>query len=94
MLDPLSGTLLIATFPLLGAVAMYFFIKHNEIGRKEWYFLFGFISVTAYFVFASAPEVVYKDYAQKGDYTPVVVFGVLAMMMLFIAIYFFRRHLE
>jgi lipopolysaccharide export LptBFGC system permease protein LptF len=93
-MDPLLGTLLVAIFPLIGALLLYYLAKKGKVKKREWYFLLGFIFITAFYIYASAPEVVYSSYATKGDYFPVIVFGLLAMVILFVAIYFFRRHLE
>ena len=94
MMDPILFTVFVALLPVVGAVGLYYIVKKGRIRKKEWYFIFGFISLTAFYIYASAPEVVYAEYATKGIYWPVVIFAFLGMAFLFISMYFFKKHLE
>jgi len=94
MMDPLIFTVLVALLPVVGATFLYVLAKGGRVKKREMYFIFGFISLTTFYIYASAPEVVYAEYATKGIYTPVIVFGLLGMLFLFVSMYFFKKHLE
>jgi hypothetical protein len=94
MIDPLTFTILVALLPVVGATFLYVLAKGGRVKKRELYFIFGFISLTTFYIYASAPEVVYAEYATKGLYAPVIIFGLLGMVFLFISMYFFKKHLE
>jgi hypothetical protein len=94
VIDPLTFTILVALLPVVGATLLYVLAKGGRVKKRELYFIFGFISLTTFYIYASAPEVVYVEYATRGLYAPVIIFGLLGMIFLFVSMYFFKKHLE
>jgi len=90
-MDPLLSTLLIALFPAVIIMLMWYAFR-GERARKEIYFLLGFLAISLFYVFAPDPALVYKLYGQGGDTTPILIFSLISTMFLAIAVFVFKAY--
>lgn len=83
--------------PVIVAITLFFVLRKHDgkkIRRKEWYFILGFITITLFYIVANDPEVTQALYLQNGDYVTPMFWAVVSGLLLFIAIYYFKKHLE
>ncbi len=83
--------------PVIIALCLFYFIRERNkkpIRKKEWYFILGFIVITLFYIVANDPEVTQALYLQNNDYTTPIFWAVISGLLLFIAIYYFKKHLE
>ena len=50
--------------------------------------------MTIFYIFAPDPSVIYRLYTEKGDVATPLIFSTVAAVALFVAVFFFRRHLR
>lgn len=91
--DPTTVTLLLALYPAVAAFALWYAFKKNK-GKKQLWFLLGFLCLNLFYIFAPDPSLIQKMYVEGGDLAPVFEFATISAFFLFISVYFFKKHLK
>lgn len=83
--------LFLAIWPVVAVLILWFIFKGRA--RKETYLFLGFLSLTAFYIFAPDPSVI-TGFLTGGQLTPgaVAFFGLLAFIFLAIAAFAFKRY--
>ncbi len=92
-MDPLFSALLVALVPTVAVLVLWLFLrKEKKKGRKELYFLLGFLAISLFYIFAPDPSLIYKLYSGEGDTGPVWIFALIAMGFLAVAVFVFKSY--
>jgi hypothetical protein len=91
-MDATTLTLLITLYPVLFVLVFWLLLKGGR--KKETFLVLGLLAMTIFYIFAPDPSVIYRLYTEKGDVATPLIFSTVAAVALFVAVFFFRRHLR
>ena len=98
MINPLTASGIIVLAPIFAITVLIYILyrsKHTEQKTKKMMWLvLGFVFLTVFYITAPDPSVIQSLYIDKGDYATPVFWSLVAAMLLFVSIYYFRKHLE
>lgn len=84
--------MLISLLPLAAVTLAFLLFKNGRNMRKDLVFLFGFLSITAFFIFNPDPILVNSLYIEKGEYQIPVYTAAVSTIFLFLAVFLFRKY--
>ncbi len=89
--SPQEVAILLSLYPILFAlVAWYMFRKSKN--KKEPYLVLSLLIMVLAYVFLPDPSLIQKLYVEGGDVQPVLLYGTIGGVLLFIAIFYFKKH--
>lgn len=91
MIGQLYLTLALCIYPVLFAFIAWYLLRKGK-GKKETWFILGMLIMILAYMFLPNPSL--ELYMQGGNTETALAFGTIAGVLLFVAIYFFKRHME
>lgn len=94
-LDPITVSFFLAMSPILLVLVLSLFLrsrKQSKEGRKDSWFLLGFLFMALFYIMAPDPSGIYLVYTQNGDLRLVLLSGAMSAIALVVAVKVFKRY--